>query len=76
MTKRTKERLLKYILYTSLHQLTSPRLTIYDSNLDNTKLTKQQATTCRELKPSLAFQLLLEGSYNPLSSCTSRYTST
>ena len=33
--------------------------------------TSMQATTCRGLQPSLVFQLLLEGSYNPLSSCTS-----
>ena len=34
--------------------------------------TSRQASTCRDLQPSLVLQSFLEGSYNPHSSCTSR----
>ena len=48
------------------------KLETSDYNVLVQSFTSTQAATCRELQLSLIFQFLLEGSYNPLSSCTTK----
>ena len=61
----------KTTFYCRLCLLLILRKIVYNIVLAQTH-TSTQASTCRRLQPSLILQTLLEGSYSPLFSCTSR----